>query len=113
MLKFFITSLALTVGLIAQPSMASETKTVSVEFLCVKLNKLTEILAKYGEEPMMTMTSARDLGGKKIINPAVFFINTKTRTWTLAEKFGNDYYCVVGLGDGIKPFVSEENKKVM
>lgn len=105
MLKRILASLALTVGFY-HPSIASERLlTFATEFPCGSLENLAEVLDKHEEEPALTASSTREIGGKFEVVPMVIFINMKTKSWTIVEQYGRDVYCVTGLGEKITPYV--------
>jgi len=110
MLNKILTSLALTVGLTIQPSIASEAKKVPVDLICVNLETLDELLTEFGEEAALTMMVNRESKTGISSNPMVFFMNPKTKSWTLVEKISEKYYCVVALGENVKPYFEEKSK---
>jgi len=105
MLKYIVTSLALTVGL-SHPSIASE-RTKSLEVVCVDIKTLDKVLTEFGEEAMLTMLSQRDSPRGPVGNPMVLFMNPKTKSWTLVEK-NKEEYCVLGAGENISPYYPEK-----
>ena len=56
-----LTSLALTAGLIAQPSIASELALYPTELVCSNENKIMSSLKESGEEPFLRMLSTRQV----------------------------------------------------
>jgi hypothetical protein len=110
MLKYMIASLALTVGLI-HPSIASESKTVRTDLVCTTIENLDKVLTEHGEEAALTMVSMRETRKGVIPNALVFFMNPKTKSWTLVEKFSETEYCIVALGQEVNPYFPEEEKK--
>lgn len=112
MLKKFLASLALTVGII-HPSIASEIATgIITEFPCTDLKSVSEVLKKYGEEPAFTGVSTREIAGKFIPISMVIFINNKTKSWTIVEKYSENIYCVSGMGPEISPYFSSKSNTV-
>jgi len=104
MLKYFLASLALTVGLI-HPSIASDITKLRTELVCGNELGIGEVLDKYGEIPFATMTSMRDIPGVGVTNnPIVIFVNPKTKTYTIIERLSKNVYCIVSLGDNISPY---------
>lgn len=110
MLKYIITSLALTVGL-SHPSIASEAKTIKTDLICTDIVSLDQVLTKYGEEAVLTMVSNRETRRGIQANATVFFMNPDTKTWTLVEKFSEKDYCIIAVGEKVSPYYNEETKK--
>jgi hypothetical protein len=109
MLKKILASLVLTVGLY-HPSIASEKALgFATEFPCGSLEQLAGVLEEHGEEPALTATSTREVAGKFHTVPMVIFVNMKTKSWTMVEKYTDNIYCVAGLGDGITPYVPKQS----
>jgi hypothetical protein len=112
MFKIIITSLVLTVGIIPHPSIASESKKLYLDVVCSTLENVSQILIEYEEEPVLTMVTARESKkGDMIPNATVFFMNPKTKSWTLVEQFTKDDYCVIAMGDQVEPYYSDKFKK--
>lgn len=104
MFKNFVTSLALTVGLISQPSIANdELISIPMEVTCVPGRVLAETLEEFGEIPMLQMNSTRETDTGIVTNPTVIFMNPDTKSWTMAEKVERDLYCVIAIGDFAMP----------
>lgn len=74
------------------------------ESYCLTLQRLTEVLEKHEEKPMMTFVSYRAIGEQGTQYPTVMFVNPKTYTYTIAEKIREDFYCVVSVGTNLKPY---------
>lgn len=110
MLKKILASLALTVGII-HPSIASEKSLmVSFEAPCVDVVSLEKVLDKHGEDPALTMISTREIGSRYQAVPTVFFINPKTKSWTLVEKVADNLYCVIAVGQEVAPYFEKDKK---
>ena len=104
MFKTFVTSLALTAGLIAQPSIANdELITIPMDVTCVSGRALAETLEEFGEIPFLQMNSTRETDNGIVTNPTVIFMNPETRSWTMAERIKRDLYCVIAIGDFAMP----------
>ena len=82
----------------------------TVPIVCADEKEFVEAIASFNEEPFITALSKRDMGNG-LLTPAalVIFLNPKTGSFTVAEKI-SDMYCVVAMGENMKPFFSEENK---
>jgi hypothetical protein len=112
MLKRVLASLVLTISL-PYPLLADgKTVGLSTELPCLNLKELTEILNKHGEEAMFTAVGHREIDGEIKAFPVVFFVNTKTKTWTIMEKYSNDVYCASAMGQDIKPYLGESKDKI-
>jgi hypothetical protein len=112
MLKIIVTSLALTVGLVfTHPSIASDPKTIRNDIVCTDIKTLDEVLTKYGEEAALTMVSTRETRKGVSANAMVFFMNPKTKTWTLIEQFNEKDFCIIAIGEQVSPYFSEETGK--
>lgn len=99
-----LTSLALTAGLIAQPSIASELALYPTELVCSNENKIMSSLKEFGEEPFLRMLSTRQVSGDIVDNISILFVNSQTRSWTMVEKFSDDMFCVISLGTNAGPY---------
>ena len=108
-LKIIVVSLALllivayTVNSTAQ---SKEPPKKTIDVICVTEQQIEDtLIEKYKERPMLVMTTSREINGKPTTVSTVLFVNPKTRSWTLAEKWGENNYCVIGMGEGITPYV--------
>ncbi len=99
-----LTSLALTAGLITQPSIASDLAQYPTELVCSNENKIMTVLKENGEEPLIRSLALRQVGGVIVNNVSILFVNAQTRTWTVVEKFTDDMFCVVSLGTDAVPY---------
>lgn len=104
MLKLLLASLALTVGII-QTSIASEPSQIDSKITCASFAVINEALEKYGEKPFVTMTAYRIFKDRAVEVPAVMFVNPKTKTYTIVEKFNERFYCVVSIGEEVSPYL--------
>jgi hypothetical protein len=109
MLKYIIASLALTVGL-HHPSIASESGVIKVEVVCTTIQTLDEVLTKYGEEAALMMVAIRESSGNIRANPVVFFMNSKTKTWTLVEQISEKEYCIIAMGEKVTPYFPDRKQ---
>jgi hypothetical protein len=75
-----------------------------VPHVCVSSQELTTTLARYGENPALTMMSSRVMDQQQQVHSSVLFVNYDTKTWTLVEKVQEDLYCVSAMGNEIQPF---------
>lgn len=101
--------------LILLPTLAypSEENTVEFSSYCMSEKQLTNLLQKYKEVPMFTMSSTRVLNEKMIRHsPTTLFANPKEGSWTLVEKVMDELYCVIATGMGITPIRSKSDKEV-
>jgi len=82
----------------------------AVPIVCADEKTFIEAIAIFNEEPFITALSNRDLGNG-LLTPAalVVFLNPKTGTFTIAEKV-DEMYCVVAMGENMKPYLDKENK---
>ena len=39
--------------------------------------------------------------------PTVMFMNVDTLSWTLAEKRGDNNYCITAVGQNVQPFIDD------
>lgn len=69
--------------------------------VCVEEKHFVYTLSKYEEYPIARGLSQRILEGESE-NVLVIFVNTSTRSWTIAEKV-DKLYCIVGMGDNFEP----------
>jgi hypothetical protein len=78
--------------------------TVQVDAYCVNTQSLYQIITEHGEKPMLTAISVRMIRDSEVPFATVLYVNSETKSWTLVEKIRDDVYCVVGMGDNIKPY---------
>jgi hypothetical protein len=83
----------------------SDPTIVKVEAVCISEKDLESVIdGEFKELPMLTMVSTREINGKEIAIPAVMFVNPKTQTWTIVEKWADNRYCIVGVGANVAPY---------
>jgi len=75
---------------------------------CGTMQDLTKVLAEYDEKPFAIAETIREDKGKIIQNHVLFFINTKTKTWTVAEKIKDNIYCVISAGQNFSLITVEK-----
>ncbi len=77
--------------------------------ICSDKENMFNTLIEFGEEPFMTMKSyLQTTDGLVKEYPAVLFINPKTSSFTLAEQWNDDFYCVLALGHNIAPYINNK-----
>ncbi len=99
-----VTSLALTAGLITQPSIAGEIFVADSQITCSDEKTVLKVINESGETPMLKMTNLRYTNGMPTENVSILFMNIETKTWTLVERFNEETFCVIGLGNEIIPY---------
>jgi hypothetical protein len=75
----------------------AETNMLPVE--CGTQKQLATTLTEYGETPFAVAETKRTLNGKEQSFVVLFFLNMDTKTWSVAEKIKNDYYCLITGGE--------------
>ena len=84
----------------------------TIPIMCTNLESLAQTLEEYKEVPLLTGLSKRDTGdGALWPFSMVIFANGETGTYTIAEKVEN-MYCVIGIGENLKPFVDNEAQEL-
>lgn len=77
------------------------------KIVCASGSVLFETLKDYGEIAMISLISYRNLATNQDVDTSrldsKLFANPSTGTWTLVERHGNDLYCVIGIGEQLKP----------
>jgi hypothetical protein len=107
MLKYMLASLALTVGTI-HPSIASEITQFPTHLMCVGQKDLAQTITEFEELSFAGGVAMRELPGVGMVkNNLVIFVNPKTQSWTIVERFTKDMYCIVALGEGFRPLSSQ------
>jgi hypothetical protein len=107
MLKKFLASMVLTIGTI-HPSLANEVTQFPTNLSCIVEKDLEQTIAEFGELIFAGGVSMREIPGVGLVqNNLVIFVNPKTRSWTMVERFTKDMYCVVALGQGFRPLGSQ------
>ena len=84
----------------------NDVTTVTMDTYCINTASLYEMIKKYEEKPMLTAISVRMVRDKEVPLATVLYVNADTKSWTLVEKVRDDYYCVIGMGDNIKPYTN-------
>jgi hypothetical protein len=79
----------------------------TVPIVCSDEKTFVETMLEFGETPLLTALSNRDMGEGMLVPAAlVIFVNPKTNTFTIAEKIA-DMYCAVAMGENMKPFIDD------
>jgi hypothetical protein len=77
------------------------------KIVCVPDEILKSSLSSYGEQPMLSLSSRRiaqsNDNRENREYPSVLFGNASTGSWTLVERQGEDIYCIIGVGENLKP----------
>jgi len=103
MLKKILTLIALTAGII-HPSTASEITQFPTSLMCVDKRGITQIITEFEELSFAGGVSMRDVSGVGLVaNNLVIFVNPKTKSWTMVERFSKELYCIVAVGEGFRP----------
>lgn len=103
MFQKILTSLALTVGMI-QHSNAGEITQFPTYLNCLDEKNLSETITEFEEIPFAGGISIREIPDVGMVtNNLVIFVNPKTMSWTIVERFSKDSYCVVSLGEKFRP----------
>lgn len=104
MLKKALASLALTVGLPLH-SMASDVVQFPTRLACTDYKTIIKNVDKFKEKPFAIMESFRDFNGTVLTTTTLLFVNPKTKSYTMVEKFNDDLYCVVSMGENLEPYL--------
>ena len=91
-------------------SFTSYSEPSNVEVTCVKPQDLEQVLNKWKELPLARGMSVRSADGESK-NLFVIFVNSKTKTWTIAEKTPTGLYCILAAGGGFEPMPSDVIEK--
>lgn len=104
----YLAALLLCVSSISQAQVVKGT----IPIICATAEEFSSTILDYKEEPLLTGTSLRDTGQSDALTPfaLVVFVNPETGTFTIAEKVA-DMYCVIGIGQNMKPYIDEEKKE--
>jgi hypothetical protein len=108
--KRLLLVLALLAGSIAtaQEKEAPKVETVKFDAYCMTTQALGAVLAKYEEQPMMSMLAGREVGGQSMEFVTIMFANPKSGTWSLVERVAEDAFCVTATGTKIAPYTGEQ-----
>lgn len=80
--------------------------------VCADREQLNSALTDFGEMPLLAMTNVNTIEDAKIESyKAILFANPKTGTWTLAEQWNDNFFCVVAMGSDLIPFSSINNTR--
>ena len=113
-MKKILATLLVMLPVMAMSQQELKGELVDLVGMCVGEIQFAETMTSYGEIPFVTMMTVRPVD-KTMENyeeyPTVLFMNPDTRTWTLAEKRGNNNYCVTGVGENAAPYVDDTANK--
>lgn len=79
----------------------------SVDVACTSAQIFGDTMLKYGETPIGRGHSVRNIGGVTMVTNTVLFMNLKTGSWTLAEKFADNAFCVIAMGQNWEVYAPE------
>lgn len=79
-------------------SFAQTTKNIKLE--CYPLKDVVLELNKFNEAPLLLANSFRSEIERNVL---IIFMNTETRTWTILEKYTEEIYCILAMGDQLTP----------
>jgi hypothetical protein len=100
-MKYLVAALAFaTTTCFAQGSVVTRNITVG----CADIKKVTEMLDDFQELPMLRGIMQRDQKDQSLF---LFFVNPKTKSWTILEKIDEKLYCVIAAGGELEPFPAE------
>jgi hypothetical protein len=103
----YLASFLLVIGF----SVNAETIKGTVPVVCADEKTFADTIVEFGEQPVLTALSNRDMGDNLLVPSAlVVFLNTKTDTYTIAEKIEN-MYCVIAMGENMKPYLEAVQEK--
>ena len=109
-MKKLLATLFIMLPVIATGQTQPKGEIVNLIGMCVNQFQFAETMSSYGELPFLTMTTMRPTD-ETMQNyeeyPTVLFMNPNTLTWTLAEKRGENKYCVTGVGQNTQPYVND------
>ncbi len=84
-------------------------QSVTTGLMCADWPRINQTLQQYQESPMLRMQSLRKINGEVTRIPAVVFVNATTGTYTLVERWDEDQYCVILVGEHFTPYQSDHN----
>jgi hypothetical protein len=90
---------------------AKDTRIVNFPAPCVDADAMAAFLVEFDEMPALTMTTTRQgTDNKTAQHQTLFFINYKTKSWSLVEKLETGEFCITGAGENVTPYVKKERK---
>lgn len=98
----------LLLSLLFLPSMALSNSndaplaTFNVAVTCVNGEQLSELSEKFDELPVFRARSMRQETNQIVSRSLVLFFNPQEKSYTLYEKYEEDLYCVISLGNGLE-----------
>ena len=113
-MKKILATLLIMLPVMAMSQQELKGELIDLVGMCVGEIQFAETMTSYGEIPFVTMMTVRpvDKTMEKFEEyPTVLFMNPDTRTWTFAEKRGEDKFCVVGVGENAAPYVDDTANK--
>lgn len=107
-MKKLLATLLIMLPVMAKSQQELKGELIDLVGMCVGAVQFAETMSSYGEVPFITMSTIRpkDKTMEKFDQySTVLFLNPNTRTWTLAEKRGENNYCVTAVGENAAPFI--------
>ena len=77
--------------------------------VCAHVLDFAASMEEFGEEPMLRGESVRMTEQNPTVNIMVLFLNSQTRSWSLAEKVSEEVVCVMAVGEKLEPLDREDN----
>lgn len=78
---------------------------------CSDKDEFNETINEFNESPIARGISARPSKDLVVDLPMVIFVNKETRSFTIAEKKGDNLYCIISVGTAFMP-LTEDGKIV-
>jgi hypothetical protein len=70
----------------------------TLETFCFDRKTLVETLKQWKETPIFAAQSVRELNNRQITVTLIVFSNKEEGTWTMAEQYSENLFCVLGIG---------------
>jgi hypothetical protein len=82
---------------------AQEIFTVTTLTNCSNWDSINAMLSSYHEQPMLQMTALRRIDNQEVMVQSILFANKNTGSYSLIEKWNDEQFCLVQVGQDLKP----------
>jgi len=74
------------------------------KIVCSEWADLDAVTKEVKEDPAFRFSALRIINGVKRLVPGMIFLNKGTTSFTIIERWDEDQYCVIALGEAMLPY---------
>ena len=104
----FLQTLVFSLATLLPLTAFSQNNVMKFNGACGTKIEFADMISSYSEIPLARGTSNRSLDGMPD-RTLVVFINSETRSWTIAELVTEDIVCIIALGQEFEPLDKDGN----